>query len=193
MRLGVFGGTFDPIHRAHLDMARAALAQADLDRVLFVVSARPPHKRARGCESPEHRYAMVAAALAGEPRLEASRIELDREGTSYTAETLRQLRKDYPDAELFLIVGADSLADLPKWREPEAILRLARVLAVPRAGEWPVPPELEGRYTLLEFPATPVSSTDVRRRLAEGEAPDDLVPPAVKRYIQEKDLYRACP
>lgn len=192
-RIGVLGGTFDPIHNVHLQMARAALEQANLDRVLFVVSARPPHKRARGCESPEHRYAMVEAALADQPRMEPSRIEIDREGPSYTAVTLQQLRDEHPDAELFLILGIDSLADLMRWRDPETILRLARLLVVPRPGVFRIPSELEGHYRLLDFPPAPVSSTDVRRRIADKEPLDSLLPPAVKQYILEKDLYDACP
>ena len=192
MRLGIFGGTFDPIHNVHLQIAKAARDQAKLDRVLFVVSARPPHKMSRECASPEDRYAMVAEALADEPGLEPSRIELDRKGPSYTAETLRQLRKLYPDAELLLILGIDSLVDLPKWRDPETILNLAQVLAVPRPGEYKMPRTLEGRYRMLEFPEAPVSSTEVRQRIAEGGPLDGLLPAAVTRYIREKDLYDVC-
>jgi nicotinate-nucleotide adenylyltransferase len=192
LRIGVYGGTFDPVHNVHLDIARAAVDQAGLDRLLFVVSARPPHKQARACATPEERYAMVSAAVEGKHPMEASRIELDRNGPSYTADTLRQLRREQPEAELFLIMGVDSLADLMKWREPEVILSLATILAVPRPGDWHIPPELEGRYRMLDFPAVPVSSTEVRHRIAEGEPLDNLVPAPVKQYIQEKGLYDVC-
>lgn len=191
-RIGIFGGTFDPIHNIHLQIARAALEQAKLDRVLFMVSARPPHKRTRECASPEDRYAMAAAALVDEPGMEPSRIELDREGPSYTYVTLRQLRTRYPGAELYLILGVDALADLPKWQEPEAILRTSNILAVPRPGHHVIPPELDGHYRMLEFPEMPVSSTEVRQRIADGEPLDSLVPWGVRQYILEKDLYDVC-
>jgi nicotinate-nucleotide adenylyltransferase len=191
-RIGMYGGTFDPIHNVHLEVAKAAREQAKLDRVLFVVSARPPHKMSRDCASPEDRYAMVAVALVDELGLEPSRIELDRKGPSYTAETLRQLHTTYPDAELFIILGVDSLVDLPKWRDPETILHLAQVLAVPRPGEYRIPRALEGRYDMLEFPEAPVSSTEVRQRIAEGGPLDGLLPAGVTRYIREKDLYDVC-
>lgn len=191
-RIGIYGGTFDPIHNAHLLIARAAQQEAELDRVLFVVSARPPHKRATACASPEERYAMVEAAVADEPGLEPSRIEMDREGPSYTAETLRQLKARHPDADLFLIMGIDSLVDLPKWKDPQTILELAQLLVVPRPGEWKTPPELAGRYRLLEFARVPTSSTGVRQRIMEGEPLDTLVPASVKKFILEKGLYHAC-
>jgi nicotinate-nucleotide adenylyltransferase len=191
-RIGVYGGTFDPIHNVHIQIARAAMEQAGLDRVLFVVSARPPHKRLRHCASPEDRFAMVAAALQDQPGMEPSRIEIDREGPSYTAVTLQQLREQHPNAELYLILGVDSLADLPQWKEPDTILGLAEMLAVPRPGGYSVPASLEGHYRMLDFPEVPVSSTEVRQRIAEGEPLDNLLPPRVKQYILEKDLYDVC-
>jgi nicotinate-nucleotide adenylyltransferase len=191
-RIGIFGGTFDPIHNIHLEIARAALEQGELDRVLFMVSARPPHKRTRECASPEDRYAMVAAALVHEPGMQPSRMEIDREGPSYTVLTLRQLRQEYPEAELYLILGVDALADLPKWKESEAILKMAKILAVPRPGHYVIPAELGGHYRMLEFPEAPVSSTEVRHRIAEGEPLDTLVPWGVRQYILEKDLYDVC-
>lgn len=191
-RIGVLGGTFDPVHAVHLDIANAAVEQCDLDRVLFVVSARPPHKRNATFAGPEDRYAMVAAALAGEERFEPSRIELDRMGPSYTVDTLRLLRARHPAAELYVILGMDSLIDLPGWKEPEEILRLARLLVVPRPGDSTVPRELIGRYQMLKFPATDLSSTEIRRRVAAGESIDGLVPESVRRIIQDRGLYGAC-
>ena len=131
-RIGVFGGTFDPIHNAHLDIARAALEYAHLDRILFVVAARPPHKTEGPSAAPEHRYAMAAAALEHEPAMEASRIEIDRRGVSYTVETLGQLRQMHPSCELVLVIGYDALIDLPNWKQPDIILDRARLLVVPR-------------------------------------------------------------
>jgi nicotinate-nucleotide adenylyltransferase len=192
-RIGVFGGTFDPIHEAHLSIARAALAQARLDDVLFVVSAAPPHKRHAVHAPAEDRYAMVAAALAGlnEPRFHASRVEIDRPGPSYTADTLRELQAQYPGATLYLIVGADALVDLPRWRDPEGILQRAKLLVMPRPGvELGEAPGLAGRYQLLQFEETPLSSTDVRARAASGAPLTGLVPDAAAAVLNTKGLYR---
>lgn len=192
-RIGVYGGTFDPIHQTHLDIAQAALIQAGLDRVLFVVSATPPHKRHLVHVSAEDRFALVQAALTrlGEPGFEASRIEIDRGGPSYTVDTLRALRAAHPDAELSLIIGADALVDLPRWHDPEGILTLAHLLVAPRPGFAPeaLPELLHGRYTMLGFTETPVSSTEVRAALARGDNPESLVPPGAAALVCEKGLY----
>lgn len=191
-RIGVFGGTFDPIHNVHLEIARAALREARLDRVLFVVSARPPHKHDTACASPEDRYTMVAAAIADEERMEPSRLEMDRKGPSYMWETLEALKVQYPKAMLFLILGADALKDLPHWRHPERIMAAARLLVVPRPGAWDVPSSLAGHYDALRFSISPISSTEVRRRIAAGESLDHLVPSTVMRHILERGLYCDC-
>jgi nicotinate-nucleotide adenylyltransferase len=190
-RLGVFGGTFDPVHNAHLNIARTALAQAGLDKVLFVVSARPPHKQEETpSASPEQRLAMVCAALADEPRMEGSRIELDRSGASYTAETLETLAEQYPDAAMYLIIGHDSMIDLPRWRRPERILELAHLLVVPRPGmHRDVPPELDGHYTMLDFPETPVSSTQIRESFLNGPSVSHLLPRPVEDMIRREGIY----
>jgi nicotinate-nucleotide adenylyltransferase len=192
-RVGVFGGTFDPVHVTHIHIARAAREQARLDRVLFVVSARPPHKRSGPYATPEQRYAMVRLAVDGEDGLEPSRIEIDRDGPSYTVDTLELLTRRMPEARLFLIMGIDALKDLPKWRDPEGILERARVLAVDRPGVGQLPPLLDGHYDLLPFEESPVSSTEIRRRVVNGEALDPLVPPAVADYIRKEKVYHACP
>ena len=189
-RIGVFGGTFDPIHNVHLAVARAALAQMRLDRVVFVVSARPPHKRGGPVASPEHRYAMVEAALAGEPRLVASRTELDRQGTSYTVDTLAAFEEEHPGAALFLILGLDSLVDLPGWRDPEGILARARLVVIPRPGAWDIPPEVRGHYDTLDFDQSALSSTEIRERAAAGLPLDGLVPPGAIAIIAERGIYR---
>jgi nicotinate-nucleotide adenylyltransferase len=185
----VFGGTFDPPHKAHLAIARTARREAGLDLVLFVVAARPPHKR-RIFVTAGERYQMVEAAVAGEEGMEASRLELDRGGPSYTADTLRELERIYPGAELRLILGQDSLVDLPKWRAPEEILERCRLLVVSRPGEEGAPSELEGKYDLLPFRERDISSTEIRERLLEGRPLDDLVPEPVERLIRQRDLYR---
>jgi len=189
-RLGVFGGTFDPIHCAHLAMARAAMEFARLDQVLFVVSAHPPHKKDGTSATPEQRYDMVRIALVQEPHMEPCRLELDRPGLSYTVDTLAKIREKYPAAELFLILGMDSLVDFEKWRKPEEILRLARILAIPRLGY--VPPEkvLHHTYDIVPFPETSLSSTEVRRRIARGEDVSAVIPPGVLNYIRQNAIYK---
>ncbi len=189
-RIGVLGGTFDPIHNTHLDMARAAVDAAHLDTVLFVLSARPPHKRDDTVASPEQRLEMLGAALDHEAKFEACDIELRREGPSYMRETLRDLEQRYPGAELFLIVGLDSLLDFPNWKGPEEILERARLLVAPREGDGRgVPASLDGKYELVPFEESDVSSTDIRDRIARGESIDSLVPAAVARLIREKGIY----
>ncbi|MFP4502739.1 MAG: nicotinate-nucleotide adenylyltransferase [Candidatus Hydrogenedentota bacterium] len=192
--VGVFGGTFDPIHITHLAIAHAAREQAWLDKVLFVVSGTPPHKNDDVFADARDRYDMVAAATANEPCFAASRIEIDRDGPSYTADTLRALHTQMPGAALFLILGFDSLVDLPRWREPETILEHAHLLAVPRPElEAAIPAGLEGHYTLLDFPKSDMSSTAIRERLFAGEPVDSMLPPAVARLIEERGLYREQP
>lgn len=189
-RIGLFGGSFDPVHSAHCDIARAAIAQMDLDRLFFVVAPRPPHKICGPVAAPEERYEMVQAAIAGERRMEASRVELDRPGKSYTVQTLRTFREMYPTADFFFILGMDSLLDLHAWKDPGEIMQLAHILAVPRPNLHRKPdPSLAGRYTVLDFPEEAVSSTKIRELIAEGKPWEHLVPKAVRDVINEKGLY----
>lgn len=191
-RIGILGGTFDPVHNAHLEMARAAIDYASLDVVLFVVAARPPHKDEGPFASPEDRLAMVEAALECEPKMEASRIELDRPGVSYTVDTLGELRRTHPDAALYLIMGYDAMLDLPNWKDPDAILARARLLVAPRPGEaGQIPEKLAQACDVMPFEPTDLSSTEVRERIAQGRPFEDRVPPPVARYIKAKSLYRA--
>jgi len=191
-RIGILGGTFDPVHNTHLAIARATIKQARLDHVQFVVSANPPHKRGATFASAEDRFALVEAAITDEPGMTASRIELDRTGPSYMADTLQQLHDQNPAADLHLIIGMDSLVDLPKWRAPERILKLAHLLVVPRPGEITVPSMVMGRYTRLAFEETEVSSTDIRNRIASCDPCDDVLPPRVVQLIQQRGLYHEC-
>jgi len=189
-RIGVFGGTFDPIHRAHLDVARAAREFAKLDRVLFVVSARPPHKRDDTVATPEDRYAMVEAAVMDEPQFEASDIELHREGPSYTLETLKELHAENPEADLYLIIGGDSFAEFPGWRAPREILDHAHLLVIPRPGDGKPPPDwMKGKYDFLPFEPVDVSSTEIRERLASGESRPEELPERVARLIEAHCVY----
>ena len=189
-RIGVFGGTFDPIHQAHVDVAAAAMRQVPLDQVLFMVSAMPPHKQGEVNASAEDRVAMVEAALASYPQFRCSRLELDRDGPSYTADTLRELQEAQPAAQLYLIIGYDAMLDLPRWREPNAILKRAHIVVVPRLGYvQDVPHELRGRITFLEFEPIELSSTDVRECLVQGDCGARWVPPAVLQVIRDRHLY----
>lgn len=200
-RLGLFGGSFDPVHNGHLALARCALEQATLDRVWLIPAAVQPHKP-RGPVAPDaDRLAMLRLAVAGEPRLEASTLELDRGGMSYTIDTLRAARAAAPGAALLLLMGADTLHDLPQWREPGAVLALATPLVTARPGEPEpnftalaglVPPDrlAEVRRLTLRVPPHDISSSEVRRRVAEGRTLEGLVPDAVAHYIAERGLYR---
>lgn len=196
-RIGLLGGTFDPVHAGHLDLARTCAQRLALDEVRFLTAHLPPHKegpRAGGY----HRHAMVALATDGEAGFVPDPRELEREGRSYTVDTLRELADERPGAELYFLAGADSLRDLPSWREPEEILRLAAFVAVERRGiSFEKAAALhagsiaEGRVILIEHEPPPVSSTRIRSRLAEGEPlPAGAVAPAVARYIHETGLYR---
>jgi nicotinate-nucleotide adenylyltransferase len=191
-RIGIFGGTFDPVHHAHLDIARTALDRAQLDRVVFVVSARPPHKRGGPYASAADRLAMVAAAIEGDGRFEVSRVEIDRPGPSYTVQTLEFMAKSHPNADLFLLLGLDSFLDLPQWKDPERIVARARLLVVrrPNLPDAP-PPLLKGRYDVLPFPENALSSTEVRDRIISGAPFEDAVPGPVARLIREKGIYGA--
>lgn len=199
MRLGVLGGTFDPVHRGHLALAAAAREELALDGVLFVPAGRPWRKAGRRIASDEDRLAMLKAALEGEPAFRVSWLELEREGPSYSAETLEALRSDRPDDELFFIVGEDALADLPNWVRPRRILQLA-TLVVARRSDVPssaleeaerLQPDLSERVIWLNMAPLAVSASAIRERVRRGEPIRDLVPPAVEAYIREHGLYGA--
>jgi nicotinate-nucleotide adenylyltransferase len=189
-RIGVFGGTFDPIHKAHIDIAHAAMTSASLDAVLFVVAASPPHKQQGVGATPEQRFAMVEAALLDEGCLEPCDSEMRRDGPSYTATTLSILQEKYPGAELFLILGLDSLIDLPNWREPEEILSRTHVLAVSRPDESRIiPSALDGKYDLVPFEESTISSTEIRRRVLVNETISNMVSERVSELIESGGFY----
>lgn len=189
-RIGIFGGTFDPVHTTHLAIARQVQHEANLDRVLFVVAAEPPHKRDEIEVPAALRLAMVEAALQDESGMEPCGLELNREGPSYTADTLAQLHELHPEAELFLIMGLDSLLDLPNWYQPQRILDLANILAVARPGYMDAVPEiLAGQTQLITFDESTVSSTKLREQLRAGCPEENSIHPAVLALIQESGLY----
>jgi len=186
VRLGVYGGAFDPPHLGHLVAASDACDALGLDRLLWVPSAVHPLKAVGTAASV--RLEMVRGAIAGDPRFDADDLELRRTGPSYTVETLRELRAREPRAELFFLTGADNLADLPRWREPDEIARLATLAVVSRAGEsLPV----GGPYPAIAVTVTrlDVSSTEIRRRVAAGQSIRYLVPEAVRAIVARERLY----
>ncbi|MCA9730156.1 MAG: nicotinate-nucleotide adenylyltransferase [Candidatus Eisenbacteria bacterium] len=191
MRLGLLGGTFDPIHIAHLWMAEHARDALALDAVLLVPASRPPHKPDQPISSFEHRFRMVDLAVAGIPGLEASKLEESDQAPSYTAETLERARASFPGADLWLVSGGDSLRDLPTWREPERILAQVRLAVLPRPGDGEDPVVPEGACVdWLNGPRLMLSSSALRRRAAEGESIRFLVPDPVRAYIDTHGLYR---
>ncbi|HEX7091769.1 MAG TPA: nicotinate-nucleotide adenylyltransferase [Longimicrobiales bacterium] len=191
MRLGVFGGTFDPPHIGHLIVAQDAWAALGLDRVLFVPAAEPPHKRGRVRAPAALRLAMVEAACAGDARFEASDLEIRRGGTSYTVDTLRALKERDPEGALFFLLGADQFRDIHTWRSPLELARLAELVVLSRPG-WPdVEPGIELPYRRLDVTCVDVSATEIRRRVAAGEPIRYLVPAGVEAIIRAHGLYGA--
>ncbi len=197
MRLGVFGGTFDPIHLAHLRVAEDVAEALALDRVLFVPAGRPPH-RGRPHASPQARLAMVCFAIAGNPRFEVTDLEVRRREPAYTVDTLTLLRYLYPRAEMFLLLGMDQLRDFPRWHRPERILELVKMAVFPRPGVTaPVRPLRlpsgrllpAGRVRRVPVRALDVSATDIRRRVAADRSCRYLLPDAVASYIRRHRLY----
>lgn len=192
-RLGVLGGSFNPVHWGHLHIGLLAAEAAGLDEILFVPAARPPHK-ANGALAPaEDRLAMLGLALRPEPGARVSGIELAPGGPLYTIDTLAALRAEYPDAQLSFILGLDSLQELPTWREPERILTEHRVIAVDRPGvdRSSLDARLAGRVLLVEGNPFAISSSQIRRRVAGGLPIRHLVPAPVDEYIRTRGLYRA--
>ncbi len=192
-RLGVYGGTFDPIHTGHLAIARGVVAHCGLDRLLFVPSARPPHKQGHAMAPPDDRYRMAELATLHDPRLEVSDTEINRPGLSYTVDTLEALRRKYGGAsEIHLVLGADSLLEIDTWHAPDRIFDLATVVTVPRPGKdlTGVDPGWLDRVVNIQLPEIDVSSTDIRRRVGQGLPIAHLVPEEVAGYIEERGLYR---
>jgi nicotinate-nucleotide adenylyltransferase len=194
IRLGVFGGTFDPPHAGHVRVARDVADALALDRVLWIPARSPPHKTGTGISPPALRREMTAAACAADPRFEVSDVELRREGPSWTVDTLRALREAHPGAELYLILGADQVGTLADgWREPEEVLRLAVPVIMDREGESAAAaaPDLPGMERAVHVPVTrvDVSSTEVRARVRAGEDVSAMVPEGVLRVIVREGRY----
>jgi nicotinate-nucleotide adenylyltransferase len=195
VRTGLLGGTFDPIHIGHLGAASAALDCARLDRVILVPSAQPPHRGA-AVASAEDRLAMCRFAIEGEPRLEVSDVEVRRGGRSYTVDTLREIRSNLPEDELFLILGWDAAKMLPTWRDPQVVARLATIVVISRPGtSAPRPEDLRSaglatdRVMLCLRPTPDVSGSALREAIARGEPVSGKMPGRVEEYIAAHHLY----
>jgi nicotinate-nucleotide adenylyltransferase len=191
-RIGVFGGTFDPIHIGHLILAERAREGLALDRVLFLPASAPPHKRNRPVSDAKLRREMVDVAIGGNEAFESSDLEIRRGGVSYTVDTLREIRRLQPADELFLLLGGDAVDDVPNWKDPDEIVRLA-VLAVARrsCAERPLAlPYPDARVAAVDMPTVDVSSSEIRRLVQAGRSIRYLVPAGVQAFIDAHNLYR---
>jgi nicotinate-nucleotide adenylyltransferase len=196
-QIGILGGTFNPPHLGHLVMAQEALDQLGLDRVVFMPVAAPPHKEAGADPGPGARLELCRLAVAADERMDVSSLEVDRGGASYTVDTLRELHDSQPEHELTFIVGGDMAQSLPTWREPEAVLALARLAVAEREGVGRddvlrrLEPMRPGRgVVFFDMPRIDVSSSAIRRRVADGRPIRYLVPDAVAEAIADRSLYR---
>lgn len=191
MKIGIFGGTFDPIHHGHLIVAEYVREHARLDRVIFIPADISPHKQNANPAPSKDRMAMLREAIRPNPFFESADVEIARGGVSYTVETLRTLRQRNPTDELYLLIGADNLADFLSWREPGEIVRLAQIIVMNRPGFRRVSPDsvLLRSVIQCDVPAIDISATEIRRRLVKGLPISYLVPPAVAKYIARHHLY----
>jgi nicotinate-nucleotide adenylyltransferase len=201
MRIGLFGGTFDPVHYGHLLLAECCREQCRLDQVWFLPAAVPPHKQHGERTPAEHRIAMLELAIGGHEPFVVDRLEIDRGGVSYTVDTLLALEQQHPAAEWFFLLGGDSLADLPGWREPARICELATLVAVARPGAPPLDfsplaailsvERIEHmRRHVVRMPLIDLSSRDLRQRVSQGQSIRFRTPRAVEKYIETHGLYR---
>lgn len=196
MRLGVFGGTFDPVHTGHLIVAEDARAALSLDQVLFVPAGEPWFKSYRRITPARHRLAMARLAIAANPHFSATDIEIARSGPSYTVDTLAQLRLERPDADLFVILGIDALREIDRWHQPRRLFQMAQVIGMARPGASLDPsvlnaaiPGASDRLRMLDSALIDISGTDIRRRASAGESLRYRVPPSVEAYIRAEGLY----
>lgn len=198
-RIGILGGTFDPVHRGHLEIARIAMDEAALERVIFIPAGQPRLKSGDPSASPEQRLEMLLLAVNGAPGFDVSGMELRRAGPTLTVDTLRELREELGDGvELYFILGLDAVARFDQWVEPERVVELARLLAVSRPGysgfDWPEfysrNPYVEGRVDCLDSTAIDISASELRARIAAGASVSGLLPSAVEQYIRDNGLYR---
>ncbi len=190
MRIGIFGGSFNPPHVGHLIIAEMMREAFDLHRVLWIPSADPPHKDVRDLAPAADRLEMVRLAISGNDAFELSEIEFARSGKSFTIDTILELKRRRPNDEFFLIVGGDSLADFHRWRDPDRILEEVSLIVYDRPGAGEPVAVPQERILRVETPQIDVSSTEIRRRCSTGQSVRYLLPPAVEEYVRRNDLYR---
>lgn len=194
-KIGLMGGTFNPIHYGHLVAAEEARHQFNLDQVIFIPSGYPPHRTPRSVIPAEDRYIMTALAIATNPYFNISRIEIERPGPSYTTDTVKAFREMYPNSQLFFITGLDAILEILTWRNPYELVKLAHFIAVTRPGYNPeclknLDREILDNVSLLEIPGYAISSTLIRERVAQGKPIRYMVPEPVEAYIRKHGLYR---
>ena len=187
--IAVFGGSFDPVHNGHVMIARSALAELELDRLIVMPAAQSPFKPDQALAPAAARMEMLRAAFSGEPEIEISSWELDRGGVSYSIETLRALAAEHPEAQLFYLIGADHVATLPQWREADALVAAATFVVVPRPGapEEVFPQPFSGRY--LQGKPMAISASEIRDRLRAGRSVANFVPPPVAQLLNSMQIY----
>jgi nicotinate-nucleotide adenylyltransferase len=197
-RLGIMGGTFDPIHNGHLVAAEMAHSEFNLSKVLFIPSGTPPHKDRRDISAADLRFEMIERAIQDNPAFDISALEIERKGPSYTVDTLRVLRRTWPNHELYFITGSDALREIFSWREAKEILMMTEFIGAARPGfdasdfllqVQQEHPETQGRIHYLEVPALAISSTDIRARVKRGQPIRYLLPEPVRHFIQQYGLY----
>ncbi|GGE14190.1 nicotinate-nucleotide adenylyltransferase [Marinithermofilum abyssi] len=194
MKVGIFGGTFDPIHIGHMIMVEQALEMAGLDQVWLIPAPSPPHKQGKSITDARHRLKMTELAVADNPRLRVSRIEMERSGPSYTVDTVKALTRQYPEYQFFLIIGGDMILDLPRWHRIEEILETVEVIGLLRKGiawnEEKLPDWIKDRLHLFtEGVQLDLSSSLIRKKAAQGQSIRYLVPEPVRRYLEEHTIY----
>jgi len=191
MNIGIFGGTFNPPHMGHLIVAESVREQLHLDKILFIPSARPPHKSRNSIVAATHRVEMTRRAIAENPYFELSEIEIRRKGKSYTIDTLEQLKTLYPQDELFLIIGADELIDFHTWRYPDKILQFCQVVVINRPGFdiSQVANDIIRKVVFAEVPNIEISSTEIREKVRLGKSIRYLVPAQIEQYILQSKIY----
>ncbi|MFH0887165.1 MAG: nicotinate-nucleotide adenylyltransferase [bacterium] len=197
-KIGLLGGTFNPIHKAHIQLAKAALKEFKLDKILIIPCGLPPHKTEQGIPYPEHRYQMALLATQGIKKFDVSRIEVDRKGRSFAVDTCNLIQKEYPKATIYYIMGLDAINDILSWRKPLELFKICEFIVATRPGvaerqfrrimRFPILKNYENKIHMLQF-NNKISSTEIRRRLSHGKSVSSMLPQPVLKYIKEHKLY----